>query len=280
MDEWIICKLCLQIFDEPRMLTCQHTYCHRCLVSYVGDKHVFACPECRREMELFNVDGYLSPDDKIKHIPINRMIRDYLGKILKNSERCLKHEGKEFIYFCSSHKRLACARCILEDCKRCHEKGCITTVEDFVQRPHFKSELSEQRNKLDKAEKEIIKIKDRLSNNLCQMEVARKEIERKIDNFTEKAVQIINLFKTNTLKELQTKQDNEAIKIDNVVERCKILKSELEDLIKDFNNAKEQRPVRLISVFLTTSINYRLFLIHWIMKLRGILRLLCQRTWT
>ena len=198
MDEWIICKICSEILDEPRMLTCQHTYCHRCLVSWVRDRKVLVCPECRFEMVL-DEDGCRSSDDKIRHsIPINRMVNTYLENELKKSERCLKHDGSEFIYFCSSHRKLACSECILKECKRCHEKGCIKTVKDFAARPKFQSEVLEQKKELARKEENINKMMNRLADNGHQMEIDREEIEQKMELFTRKAEEMINSFKRNS----------------------------------------------------------------------------------
>lgn len=50
------CGICWERFEEPKMLTCQHSYCKRCLerlVTEVGRQdHEIKCPECRKETKV------------------------------------------------------------------------------------------------------------------------------------------------------------------------------------------------------------------------------------
>ena len=52
------CAICLERLKEPKVLSCQHTYCKRCLERLVttdgrGNCEV-TCPECRRKTEVRN----------------------------------------------------------------------------------------------------------------------------------------------------------------------------------------------------------------------------------
>ncbi|XP_023929936.1 tripartite motif-containing protein 2-like [Lingula anatina] len=58
------CSICLKDFEDPKVLPCLHTYCKRCLASYIpgntpGSK--FLCPVCRKETMLpeEGVEGFL-----------------------------------------------------------------------------------------------------------------------------------------------------------------------------------------------------------------------------
>ena len=49
------CPICLDTYDDPRMLKCQHSYCRKCLegiVTRVGHVQKVKCPECREEMKV------------------------------------------------------------------------------------------------------------------------------------------------------------------------------------------------------------------------------------
>jgi hypothetical protein len=45
-DEWIICEICEQLFDDPRLAPCSHTYCHKCIkqMAVTNQEYVFECP--------------------------------------------------------------------------------------------------------------------------------------------------------------------------------------------------------------------------------------------
>ncbi len=50
-DDFLTCRICFEIFTEPRILPCLHTYCFSCIGSHVSsaqaDGRTVVCPECR-----------------------------------------------------------------------------------------------------------------------------------------------------------------------------------------------------------------------------------------
>ena len=71
----VTCPVCLDVFKEPRMLPCQHTYCSGCLKSCIGRPLIghIQCPECREKFPV--------PDNDIKifkkNFKVNQMIDAY-----------------------------------------------------------------------------------------------------------------------------------------------------------------------------------------------------------
>ena len=56
------CGLCLESFDDPRSLPCQHTFCRKCLIalSQRNSRRTLKCPYCRKESNIpkGGPDGY------------------------------------------------------------------------------------------------------------------------------------------------------------------------------------------------------------------------------
>lgn len=53
LEDRLQCPMCLEVFKEPLMLQCGHSYCKGCL-SVPVSRHLAArlrCPECRREVD-------------------------------------------------------------------------------------------------------------------------------------------------------------------------------------------------------------------------------------
>ena len=47
------CSICLELFSDPRVLPCLHTYCLKCLQGLVSDqKSDISCPQCRAKHEI------------------------------------------------------------------------------------------------------------------------------------------------------------------------------------------------------------------------------------
>lgn len=50
VNELTQCSICLDTFTQPKMLPCQHTFCHSCLVDMTrtGSERNITCPQCRK----------------------------------------------------------------------------------------------------------------------------------------------------------------------------------------------------------------------------------------
>ena len=50
------CPICLEKFTEPKVLSCQHSYCRKCLERLVRDPgpedYEVTCPECRKSTKV------------------------------------------------------------------------------------------------------------------------------------------------------------------------------------------------------------------------------------
>ena len=118
----ITCPLCLDFFDEPKLLPCLHYYCQKCINPMVlratptghrGNVSI-DCPECRRPAEI--------PGSKASNLQtvfhINRLKELYrvwktaqtaaADKVL--CELC-RQEGKISVSFCRQCSRFACTSC-------------------------------------------------------------------------------------------------------------------------------------------------------------------------
>ena len=50
------CSICLQIYKDPRMLECKHTFCLECIRSVRNDQMIVICPWCRAEYVDINLN--------------------------------------------------------------------------------------------------------------------------------------------------------------------------------------------------------------------------------
>ena len=44
-----VCPVCLDEFDKPKLLSCTHSYCLKCLERLAMDRKNFLCPQCKIE---------------------------------------------------------------------------------------------------------------------------------------------------------------------------------------------------------------------------------------
>jgi hypothetical protein len=67
-EDLITCSICQEIFVDPRLLQCSHTYCYKCMEKIASaNKDQFECP--------FR-DGFTISKEEISSLPLNRTVRD------------------------------------------------------------------------------------------------------------------------------------------------------------------------------------------------------------
>ena len=119
LEEEITCPVCQEHFRDPKILPCLHYYCKECvrqLALQAGTNRPFACPECRRGIDLPQND----PDQLPTAFFVNRMkeLRTKMekahGKVEAMCELC---SGAKVEAFCRQ-----CAEFICSDCVRSHRK--------------------------------------------------------------------------------------------------------------------------------------------------------------
>lgn len=132
--EELICAVCLDFLQEPKVLLCAHSFCKVCLERIVstnsrlgGDhkKNDLECPSCRQVTHLatgkaaelktnFNlkrlVDIVSEEDKKAARDALQRR-RTVRPSIRATRSLCKQHH-RQFEYFCLDCSELLCPRCI------------------------------------------------------------------------------------------------------------------------------------------------------------------------
>ena len=84
IESFITCEICHNVFTDPRMLPCNHTFCLGCLKSWKETLHSkgldFLCPKCKSKCDQKNVEQ-LPVDFKA-----NQLIEVFHGSKVKESK--------------------------------------------------------------------------------------------------------------------------------------------------------------------------------------------------
>ncbi|XP_076453023.1 uncharacterized protein LOC143288431 [Babylonia areolata] len=117
----LTCSLCLDIFRNPKLLPCSHTFCQHCLErlltslarnaaqgsseTSLASATVFSCPNCRRRLMVppggvsaFQTNFYLHPQDLVK---------------ARELTHCLSHPEQGLDMFCVDCQFPVCLKCKL-----------------------------------------------------------------------------------------------------------------------------------------------------------------------
>ncbi|XP_063969373.1 E3 ubiquitin-protein ligase TRIM71-like [Lytechinus pictus] len=136
----LICPLCLDIFDEPTILMCGHTFCRKCLKKYDlthQDIDHMVCPLCREITKL----SANRVDDLRLNVSIYGFVDDYHAKcggmnsVLEMNHKCTACKFQEdAVSFCRTCNNYMCDKCI-----QCHQRLSlfegheIVSVEDVIE---------------------------------------------------------------------------------------------------------------------------------------------------
>ncbi|CAF3853943.1 unnamed protein product [Rotaria magnacalcarata] len=52
LEALLECPLCLDRFDQPRLIPCGHTYCTKCLNELCAGSDTVICPQCRQQHDV------------------------------------------------------------------------------------------------------------------------------------------------------------------------------------------------------------------------------------
>ena len=133
LEEQLNCSVCLDIYDDPKLLQCFHTYCRKCLVKLIvkdlqGDLSL-TCPICRQATPVPNgVAGLQSAFQTNKFLRIrDDLIKKTIGlegskvdvtpltpSTEKSIPKCFEHVDKEQELYCETCEVLICVKCALK----------------------------------------------------------------------------------------------------------------------------------------------------------------------
>ena len=114
LEKEITCAICHEHYTEPKVLSCCHYYCKKCihdLAKKKGPEKPFACPECRKDTSL--------PEGSVDNLQaaffVNRMkdvhskLERATGKVEVMCEICSEDKAEAF---CRQCVQFICAECV------------------------------------------------------------------------------------------------------------------------------------------------------------------------
>eukprot|EP00057_Strongylocentrotus_purpuratus_P015146 XP_011669620.1 PREDICTED: tripartite motif-containing protein 45-like [Strongylocentrotus purpuratus] len=103
------CPVCLDIFTDPRTLSCSHNYCKACLEKVFkchGNDQMLRCPVCKAETQVLNQD--------VSKLPANLALKSLIEDV-KNQHKfctnCKSEEKPQAVVYCQDCGTYLCITC-------------------------------------------------------------------------------------------------------------------------------------------------------------------------
>jgi len=131
------CSICKEVFTDPRVLPCLHTYCFKCIQGWFKEKlpgEVVACPMCRQESTI--------PEKGLEGLPRNFWVEKML-----HIRELTKIEAKSFLCKTCTYRAtsetanidaattycLQCQEAFCEACANVHQKQKLSRDHKLLQ---------------------------------------------------------------------------------------------------------------------------------------------------
>ncbi|XP_054472806.1 nuclear factor 7, brain-like [Anoplopoma fimbria] len=177
-EEDLCCPVCHEVFRDPVLLSCSHSFCKDCLKSWWREKPTQECPVCRRRSSK-------------KNPPCNLALKNLCESFLQERDQrasealCSLHYEKLKL-FCLDHQQPVCVVC--RDSEK-HTNHRFRPIDEAAQR--YKKKLQGTLKPLKRKLKVFKRVKVKFDQTAEHMKVQARRTERQIQDQFKKLHQFL-----------------------------------------------------------------------------------------
>ncbi|XP_074489508.1 nuclear factor 7, brain-like [Sebastes fasciatus] len=166
LEDDFCCSVCHDIFKDPVILSCSHSFCKVCLQSWWIEKHVRECPLCKRR----------SSKDPPPNLALKNLCESFLQeRAQRSSEALCSLHSEKLRLFCLDHQQPVCVVC--RDSEK-HTNHRFRPIDEAA-RQH-KKKLQETLEPLKEKLKVFEEVKVEFDQTAEHMKVQARHTERQI----------------------------------------------------------------------------------------------------
>ena len=229
LKKQVTCSICLDTYTDPKILSCFHTFCCKCLEEHATKTHrqgKFRCPECQAEINLPEGNRFDRLPTSFHHNSLVGLLETEDREALLRPPFCSQHKNERLRYFCSSCEACICPVCFAED-HRGHE---FDVIEKAVEedKKYIMLNVDTIKEKANLFREEIRKLEKTSEEDEMIIAIAKQQVSEAAQHVITKTRQ-------------QEKQLLESLEMTRRkrIERINSAEQELESLVKQMNQAAE-----------------------------------------
>lgn len=171
------CPVCFEVFRDPVLLSCSHSFCKACLQMWWTEKTTRECPVCKCR-------------SSIEHPPCNLVLKNLCEAITqeisledntpKPNDVCSKH-GEKLRLFCFEHQQLVCLVC--RDSRE-HSNHSFRPVDEAAQ--DYKVIIKEKVKLLETHRDKLTQVDQQWALTAAHIEEQGRQTEHQIRNVFDK----------------------------------------------------------------------------------------------
>ena len=227
LKKQVTCSICLDTYTDPKILSCFHTFCCKCLEKHATKTHrqgKFRCPECQAEIDLPEGNRFDRLPTSFIHNSLLGLLETEDREVLLKPPFCSQHKNERLRYFCSSCEACICPVCFAED----HRGHDFDVIEKAVQedKKYIMLNVDNIKEKANLFREEIRKSQKTSEDVEMIIAIAKQEVSEAAQHIIRKTRQ-------------QEKQLLESLEMTRRkrIERINSAEQELESLVKQMNQA-------------------------------------------
>ena len=227
LKKQVTCSICLDTYTDPKILSCFHTFCCKCLKEHARNTHrqgKFRCPECQAEIDLPKGNRFDRLSTSFIHNSLLGLLETEDREVLLKPPFCSQHKKERLRYFCSSCEACICPVCFAED----HRGHDFDVIEKAVQedKKYIMLNVDTIKEKANLFREEIRKSQKTSEDVEMIIAIAKQQVSEAAQHVITKTRQ-------------QEKQLLESLEMTRKkrIERINSAKHELESLVKQMNQA-------------------------------------------
>ncbi|XP_075054291.1 E3 ubiquitin-protein ligase TRIM50 [Mixophyes fleayi] len=159
LENQLTCPICLEMFTDPVMLQCGHSFCRDCLCGLMKESDIqLLCPVCRQEVDYSSSP----PNVTLKHLIETVKM---MGEEQAGTETCLNHNNPLSLY-CEQDQEVICGLCGTIGDHRHHQVRPLTSVYSGMKEDvsALTTDLQRERRVLEEQISKLVNNKTRIVN--------------------------------------------------------------------------------------------------------------------